>query len=92
MLDTDKPVANPVVVLREESDEWALLFHPDTNAVAGINPVGVAIWRLLDGHRDLAAVNTALRRQFRDVPEESLGLVRTFVEGLQTAGFVGLEG
>jgi hypothetical protein len=27
---TDKPIANPVVVLREKFDDWAILFNPDT--------------------------------------------------------------
>jgi hypothetical protein len=43
------PVAKSVVVLREEFDEWAVLYNPDTADAVGINPVGVAIWKLLDG-------------------------------------------
>jgi hypothetical protein len=26
----DKPIANPYVMLREEFDDWAVLFNPDT--------------------------------------------------------------
>jgi hypothetical protein len=26
----EKPKANPEIVLREEFDDWALLFNPDT--------------------------------------------------------------
>ena len=36
-----KPVANPMVVLREEFDDWALLFDPDTNDIFTIDPVSV---------------------------------------------------
>ena len=53
MSPTDKPVANPVVVLREEFDDWALLFNPDTAEAVGINPLGVAVWKLLDGRHTL---------------------------------------
>ena len=42
------PVANPLIVLREEFDDWAILFDPDTGSAVGINPVGVAIWKVLD--------------------------------------------
>ncbi len=42
MQDHDKPipVANPSVVLREEFDNRAILFDPDTGDAFGINPVG----------------------------------------------------
>ena len=44
-----KPVANSLVVLREEFDDWAVLFDPDTGNACGLNPVGVFIWKRLDG-------------------------------------------
>ena len=50
---SDLPIANPVCVLREEFDDWAVLFNPDTADAVGINPVGVAVWKLMDGRRDL---------------------------------------
>ncbi len=31
------PVANPSIVFREEFDDWALLFDPDTSESYGIN-------------------------------------------------------
>ena len=49
----DKPIANPLVVLREEFDNWAVLFNPDTADAMGINPVGVVVWKLMDGQHTL---------------------------------------
>ena len=37
--ESDKPVANSLVVLREEFDDWAVLFDPDTGSGFGINPM-----------------------------------------------------
>ena len=37
----DKPVVNPLIVLRIEFDDWAILFDPDTGEGFTINPVGV---------------------------------------------------
>ena len=31
---------NPIVVLREEFDEWAVLYNPNSTAAVGINPIG----------------------------------------------------
>ena len=42
-------LANPVAVLREEFEDAAVLFDPDTGEGYGLNPVGVFIWKLLDG-------------------------------------------
>ncbi|RPJ51839.1 MAG: SynChlorMet cassette protein ScmD, partial [Acidobacteria bacterium] len=49
MKQMDRPIANPTVVLREEFDDWAVLFNPDTAAAVGTNPVGVAVWKRMDG-------------------------------------------
>jgi SynChlorMet cassette protein ScmD len=86
------PVANPVVVLREEFDDWAVLYNPDTAQAMGTNPVGVAIWKLIDGKRDVASIAAELKSRFSDVPEESVDAdTRSFIEELSAKGFVGYE-
>ena len=87
---SQKPIANPVVVLREESDDWALLFNPDTDQVVGTNPTGVEIWRLLDGTRTIAQIATQLREHLDDVPDAVDDEVNDFVSGLAARGFVEL--
>jgi len=49
--DAQRFVANPVIVLREEFDDWAILFDPDSGGAFGLNPTSVYIWKLLDGNR-----------------------------------------
>ena len=84
-------VTNPVVVLREEFDDWAVLYNPDTAAAVGINPVGVAVWKLLDGTRDQAAVAEEISRQFADVPDAAPEHVNDFLDDLSSKGFIGTE-
>ena len=91
MSDTDRPQANPVAVLREEADDWAILFNPDTNDAFGINPVGVAIWKAIDGRRDAAGIADAAREQFDDVPDTYRDDVLDFIRKLERMGFVGYE-
>jgi SynChlorMet cassette protein ScmD len=91
MKQTDKPMANPVVVLREELDDWAFLFNPDTSDALGINPVGVAIWKLLDGKTDLASITARLKDTFGDVPEGAANETAEFVESLRLYGFVACQ-
>ena len=88
----NRPIANPVIVLREEFDDWAVVFNPDTAEAAGINPVGVAAWKMMDGSRTVEEIVAAIREQFDDVPETALEEIASFVENLAEKGFVGYEG
>jgi SynChlorMet cassette protein ScmD len=91
MNQTDKPIANPVVVLREEFDDWAVLYNPDTAYAAGTNPVGVAVWKLMDGNRSVEDIALEIKKNFEDVPDAALNEIVTFVDTLAEKGFVGLE-
>lgn len=91
MQEIQRPVANPVVVLREEFDDWAVLFNPDTASAVGINPVGVAVWKLLDGHNDLAGIMVEIGKKFARVPEAAPEQVARFIANLVSRGFVGYE-
>ncbi len=51
--ENDGPIANPSVVVREESDEWAILFDPDTGKSFGLNPISVFVWKRLDGRHTI---------------------------------------
>lgn len=86
---SDKPVANPVVVLREEFDEWAVLFNPDTAGAVGINPVGVTVWKLMNGERNLEEILAQVKEEFDDIPETVNEEVTDFVDNLAESGFVG---
>ncbi len=86
-----KPIANPVVVLREEFDDWAILFNPDTAEAVGINPVGVAIWKLIDGWRGVEQIVTEIKESFSGVPDGVNKEVSAFVDDLAEKGFVGYE-
>jgi SynChlorMet cassette protein ScmD len=88
---SDKPVANPVVVLREEFDDWAVLFNPDTSGAVGINTVGVAVWKLMNGERNLEEIVALVKEEFDDVPGTVDEELTDFVGNLAESGFVGYE-
>lgn len=85
------PIANPIVVMREEFDDWAVLFDPDTAKAVGVNPVGVAIWKLLDGRHTLGQIAAELRKQFSDTTEKVEDDVIAFIQQLADNGFIGRE-
>ena len=49
MSNRDKPIRNPYVALREEFNDWAVLFDPDTGRRFNLSPTGIYVWKLLDG-------------------------------------------
>jgi SynChlorMet cassette protein ScmD len=90
-VSSGRPIANPFVVLREEFDDWAVLFNPDNGNAVGINPVGVAVWKMLDGEHNLSDIVNNVRQEFDDVSpsvDEELG---AFIDDLIAKGFAGHE-
>ncbi len=88
---TDRPIANPIVVLREEFDDWAILFNPDTAAAVGINPVGVAVWKRMDGKKSLEEIVLEIKTGFENAPAAALEEIAAFVDKLAEQGYVGYE-
>ena len=90
-MDTQKPIVNPVVVLRKEFDDWAVLFNPDTAEAVGINPVGVAIWELLAADCSLLDIVDNIKENFANVPGSAADEIQTFINDLTERGFIGFE-
>jgi SynChlorMet cassette protein ScmD len=85
------PIVNPNIVLREEFDDWAVLFDPDTANAVGVNPVGVAIWKRLDGKHTLDQIAREIRETFTDPTEKVEEDVAAFLQQLVDAGMIGRE-
>ncbi|PIS30582.1 SynChlorMet cassette protein ScmD [Candidatus Saganbacteria bacterium CG08_land_8_20_14_0_20_45_16] len=85
------PIANPNIVLREEFDDWAILFDPDSGDAFGLNPVSVLIWKALDGKNSLADITKKIQSSCTDVPAEAAVQTEEFIKSLADKGFVGYE-
>jgi SynChlorMet cassette protein ScmD len=84
----NKPVAKAHIRLREESDNWALLFDPDTGNHRVINPVGVFVWKLLDGNHNLEGIVKEVGDFYNNVPKDVEQHVTKFIEVLVEKGYV----
>lgn len=77
------PCVSPNLVLREESDECALLFDPASGKVHLLNPSAVAVWKRLDGCKSLREIVPALAEDFEgmgpDAAEQIVALARSLV-------------
>jgi SynChlorMet cassette protein ScmD len=86
-----KPIANPSVVLREEFDDWAILFDPDTGDGYALDPVGVYIWKRLDGRHTPEDIVAELRHDCEDAPPEAGEHSAGFIDDLVKHGLAGYE-
>lgn len=86
MLEGARPMARSSVVLREEFDDWAILFDPDANVTMGINPMGVVVWKCMDGTRTVKDLLNKVKEACDEVPGDAESHVRDFIEDLIRRG------
>ncbi len=85
------PTPNPLTVFREEFDDWAILFDPETGNAYGLNPVGAFIWKQVNGEHTILDIIASVCSACKNVPEEVEEHVKSFLEELKEKGFVGYE-
>ena len=88
MPNAQKPTANPLIELREECDDWAVLFDRDTGNAFGLNPVGVFVWKRLDGNHTFKQISKDLLENCENTPKEVDYHLRAFIQDLVQRGLV----
>ncbi len=78
-------------MLREEFDDWAVLFNPDTGRGFGLNPTGVYLWKLLDGEHALDALVEKLHDHADNLPEDLRDHIGAFVDAVVAQGLAGFD-
>lgn len=81
---------NPVIVLREEFDDWAVLYNPDNAEAVGANPIGVDIWKKLDGTKNVGEIVTEIKLEYHNVSESVEAEIFEFIEKLAKRGLIGI--
>ena len=77
-------------VLREEDDEGALIYNPDTDQIKVINPTGLFIWQQCDGTKDMGGIVSAVKESYEEVPPDQVEeQVEIFIEDMVKTGFIG---
>jgi hypothetical protein len=83
-------IRNPDVVIREEDEDGALIFNPDTDQIRVLNLAAFFIWNLCDGSNDLAGIVSAVRKSFDTVPDDQVDQdIKEYIEGMIASGFIG---
>jgi SynChlorMet cassette protein ScmD len=91
-LKNDFPVVNPMVVYREEFDDWAVLFDPDSNETYGLDPVSSYIWKKLDGKHSLEEILSELDKECEGgIPEDAPKHIEEFIADMKNRGLIGYK-
>ncbi|MFQ5615139.1 MAG: PqqD family peptide modification chaperone [Anaerolineales bacterium] len=86
-----RPITNPVVIFKEQIDNWAVLINLDTAASVALNPTGVVIWKMVDKNRNVSEIVTAVKNHFNNAPDTVADDVASLLGELAEGGFVGYE-
>ena len=84
-------MCNPVVVLREESDDWAILYNPDNGLALGTNPLGVDVWKKIDGKKSINDIFIEIKQEYENVSSNAENDIREFVNDLLNHGLINLR-
>jgi SynChlorMet cassette protein ScmD len=82
---------NQVVVLREEFDDWAVLYNPDNAEAVGTNPMGVDIWKKLDGKKSIGEIVAGIKQEYHNVSENAEAEILEFIQKLLQRGLIGIS-
>ena len=84
-----KYLVNPNVVLREEDENGALIFNPDSNQVKVINTTGLYIWKACETPKNLQEILEAVHRSFDQIPGETASAdIAQYLDQMITGGFM----
>lgn len=84
-------IQNPDINVREEDEDGALLFNPDTDQVRMITKTGFYIWGLCSKEHSVSDIVTAFKNDYDDVPEQEIVAdVEEFINKMLDAGFLGI--
>ena len=81
---------NQNIVFRKETDNWAILFDPDSGKTYGLDPIGIFIWDNLDGKKTIEEIVEKLKKECTNtIPETALQEVTDFINNLTSKGLAG---
>jgi SynChlorMet cassette protein ScmD len=89
MHETDIFLANPSLQIRDDFDDFAILFDPHSGKAFGLNPVGELIWKSLKDETSLGDIILQVKANCRNITESAEREICAFVDQLEKNGLIG---
>ncbi|MDD5698863.1 MAG: PqqD family peptide modification chaperone [Victivallaceae bacterium] len=83
------PFANPEIVYREDFDDWAVLFDPDTAETYGLDETGSFIWKQINGKNSVADILQAMPAEFENISDDAGSQIEKFLGEMEEKGLIG---
>ena len=81
---------NPDVIVKEEDEDGALVFNPETDRILVLNPTAFFVWKQCDGSRTMADIVQTVADKFEGVPQDEMeSQVATYINEMVAASFIG---
>lgn len=87
-LSTSRPRRHPDTAFRQIGDEGGLVVLPGKAEVKVLNPVGIAVFSLLDGSRSVESLAEAIAAEFEIGVDQARSDVVEFLDELQREGML----
>ncbi len=81
-----KAKLNNSVIVRVESDDYAMVFDADSGNSFAITPTAVFIANLLDGENTVVSIINKMKEEYEGIPENAEMVVEKFIETLIEKG------
>lgn len=84
----------PGIVLKEEPDNWGILYNPENDFSFGINPVGVLTWNLLQACKakpTVSQLSALVQIKCNNAPPEANEEIENFLQVLVEKELVDVE-
>ncbi len=89
MKETDIFRTNPSLIIRDDFDDFAILFDPHSGKAFGLNPVGVLIWNLLKNEGTIDGIISQVKSNCHNITGNAEQDVYAFVDKLEKNGLIG---
>jgi Coenzyme PQQ synthesis protein D (PqqD) len=84
-------VQNHLIVLRKESDDWAVLYNPGDGKALGINPTGIDIWEKINGSNSIKDIIKEIKQEYEGPPPDIVNEIKSFMDKLSSNDFIILK-
>ena len=79
------------IVLREEADDWGILFDPDTGKSVALNPVAISMFKAMQKTQDINSIISIINEEYEEIPDTLEQDIVDLIETLAQDGFIGFE-
>lgn len=82
---------NPKLIIREESDDWSILYHLEDGDCFGLNPVSSRICSHLTGEFTIRQILDNVLAECINAPKEAPAEMLSFIQDLWNKGYVAIQ-